>query len=408
MLHTYSPVNYVELPMCLACGANGLIAYLDLGRQCLANSYHNGSLELNTYPLALQRCAICEHSQLSISIDPKLLFDHYLYVSGTTSTLREYFSTFARAVESEHRGTLRVLDIASNDGSLLREFIGRGHSAIGVDPAKNLADVARSNGVDTVCSYWPGDVARSFMGEFDVVVAMNVLAHVPDPLSFLIACKEALRPGGSVYIQTSQCRMLANGEFDAVYHEHISYFTAKSFHALASRAGLRVVSGTIEEIHGGSYLWRLVPLADLSQAQESTLLHAELQEGRYESETYRKFAKKAKHIAKETKRIVEQLRQSGYSAIGYGAAAKGNTFLNFAQIDLEYIVDDNELKVGLFTPGRNIPIKRTSAIVNEQRPLAIVILAWNFADEIRHRVRALRPTRADDVFVRYFPEPSID
>lgn len=361
------------LNTCLACGGADLFPYLDLGQMPLANSFHDGSKELPRYSLAVQACRSCWHSQLVEAVDPRLMFDDYLYVSGTSNTLRKYFGAFA----ARFKPGLRVLDIASNDGTLLREFEARECSVTGVEPS---ALCVQSNGLSKAGWVWNGywgeealeAVTQDRQNRFDVITAFNVLAHVQDPLTFLVRAKEALAPGGTIWVQTSQANMVIDGTFDAIYHEHVSYFTPRSILALAQRAGLCPITYEEPSIHGGSMLVGLTADVMLDARFNKSPL--------YEEKTYEKFAKQIQ----QTISAVKQFGSPG-ELIGYGAAAKGMTFLNATGLKLDRIVDDNPLKHGLLTPGGDIPIGPVENLPRGDG--AIVVLAWNFWSEILGRIR---------------------
>lgn len=358
------------LNTCLACGGADLFPYLDLGRMPLANSFHDGSKELPTYPLAVQACRTCWHSQLTEAVDPHLMFDDYLYVSGTSETLRRYFESFA----ARFSPGIRVLDIASNDGTLLRAFEARGCRTMGVEPCAQLVAQQIQTGLFSVPGYWNAETMAWAvdLGKFDVITAFNVLAHTPDPLTFLKLAKEALAPGGTIWVQTSQSNMVVDGTFDAIYHEHVSYFTPRSMLALARRAGLCPMAYEEPPIHGGSMLVGLS--ADI--LLDATFNKSPL----YEGASYEKFAI-------NVRRTIDSVRQTGLSGplVGYGAAAKGMTFLNATGLKLDKIVDDNPLKHGLLTPGSNIPIGPVEDLPKGEG--AVVVLAWNFWSEILGRIR---------------------
>ena len=397
----YAPMHY-----CLACGSGMLVTYLDLGEQPLANDVHDGTVELATFPLAVNVCESCFHSQLTHSIDPDLLFRDYAYVSGTTTTLSAYFDEFVTRVEAAQPGHLRICDIAGNDGTLLAKFAAHGHDVLNVDPARNLTEVSEANGVPTYCAYWNTVTASELTDRYDVVVAMNVLGHVSDPLGFLIGCKSVLSDNGRIYIQTSQCEWLSTYQFDCVYAEHISYFTAQSFIRLVERAGLVIQEVTKVPVHGESYLWTLTAQGDRGDSV-GELLFNETTNGYYDDQTYENFGKSAESTATWLFQIVDEYRDSGYAPIGYGAAAKGNTLLNFSQVDLDCIVDDNPLKIGLLTPGRNIPIVDIHHLEKISDPICVVVLAWNFYSEIRDRITKVR-NRKNDIFVRVFPDKTVE
>lgn len=403
-------MSFKRLIACLACGGSQLEPYLDLGDQPLANSYHDGTEVLAAFPLGISVCRDCWHTQLSVAVDPDLMFKNYLYVSGTTQTLRQYFEDFVVRVEHDLPATrpLRVLDIASNDGSLLAKFKARGHLVQGVDPAENLRPLSEANGVPTLVGYW-NDVALARLNEtYDVIVAMNVLAHITYPAEFLQLCRRALRPGGRIYIQTSQAMMVRNGEFDTVYHEHHSFFSVSSFLALAARAGLRVLDIEHAPVHGMSYLVQLTPDgAGAPQQVDGFALGASEREwGYYDQATYHRFAARAHMTRDKVRELIDWSRAAGYQIGGYGAAAKGMTFLNFAGLNLDYIIDDNPLKVGLLTPGRNIPIVGPDYLDTTDAKTLFVILAWNFYEEIMRRIRDRKHDMSDS-FLTYFPRVNL-
>lgn len=377
--------------------------YLNLGRQPLANDYPPEPTPLPTFPLVVAYCECCSHSQLTVSVDPGALFRHYLYVSGTTDTLRAYFRDFAASVQGEQGPGLRVLDIASNDGSLLEEFRARGHSVLGVDPAENLVALAEARGIPTIPDFWTEKTAGR-VGQFDVIVAMNVLAHVPDPLGFLQGVRRALASGGRAYIQTSQAEMFVNHEFDTVYHEHLSYFSVRSFLALFRRAGLRPIAVRKPPVHGTSFLWTCEASTEATMPRSAAdLLESEARDGWHDLSAYANFGTQARESAAWVRSVLYDERAAGRNPVGYGAAAKGNTFLNFAGLELPMIIDDNPLKVGRYAPGSLIPIAESSRLAEIDEPICVLILAWNFVDEIIRRVREARGSDRGDTAVTYFP-----
>jgi SAM-dependent methyltransferase len=299
---------------------------------------------------------------------------------------------------------LRVLDIASNDGSLLEKFKQRGHAVMGIDPAENLRPLSDARGVPTIVSYWNEDALNQSGGDFDVIVAMNVLAHIANPAEFLTLCGRAARPEGRIYIQTSQAMMIKNGEFDTIYHEHHSFFTVRSFLAVAARAGLSVVKIEHVPVHGVSYLVELTNQGngEIFTVPDFAVGRLEIEHGYYDQATYKQFERRAHATRGEVTELVARHRADGYAIGGYGAAAKGMTFLNFAGLDLDYIVDDNPMKVGLLTPGRDIRVVGPDHLEHDTRDTLFAVLAWNFQEEIVQRIRSRR-TRSRDRFFTWFP-----
>lgn len=399
--------SFRALSRCLVCESTNLYRFLDLGAQPLANSFHDGMNGLSQYPLGLQLCTGCYHVQNVVSVDPEALFADYPYVSGTTQTLRDYFDGFASDVTqafAERKSHLRVLDIASNDGSLLAAFKARGHDVLGIDPAKNLYPVSQKAGIPTKVAYWNTGTQAQTPGPYDVIVAMNVLGHVMDPVQFLSLCRMSLAQNGRLYVQTSQARMVERGEFDTCYHEHLSFFSARSFARAAQKAGLHIVDMKIVPIHGDSYLLEL--------------RHREIGESEgdwmsvdapavYDPATYRDFQDRVIRRTQEVRAHIEQARKEGFRVVGYGAAAKAMTFINAGAIDLDFIIDDNPLKVGKLTPGRNVKIVGPDQVASAGKKVFWVLTAWNFKDEIKARIAAKRDTQFDR-FLTYFPEVTVE
>lgn len=396
--------NFTYLKTCLACGSSQLKRYLDLGWQPLANDFSSNAEEMEEFPLEINLCKECFHSQLVASVSPSRLFSHYVYISGTTKTLKDYFLWLNEKIRLAYKPGARILDLASNDGSFLEISQKIGFKILGVDPASNLIGLAAEKQVPTICDYWPSRNLDCFEYTFDVIVAMNVLAHVPNPLEFLESARRSLKKNGRIYIQTSQAKMFANGEFDTVYHEHLSFFTARSMKTLAKRAGLDILEGEYVPVHGISYLWTLVPSSSAKSSNEdSTIESLEVKEGLYDENTFVRFASSAQKIARDAFAKVEELRALGFQIWGYGAAAKGNTFINFSGIKLDGIIDDNPLKQGLISPGGKTLVHSIEKVAELEGKILFIIPAWNFADEIIDRLRAAI-TAKNVLALTYFPE----
>lgn len=388
-------VKYTPLINCLACGGTHLHKFLDLGNQPLANSYVKQPQAEDTYPLELQYCEQCTHVQLTVSVDPDELFKDYLYVSGTSSTGRQHFRDFVALTESYVSNIHNVLDIACNDGSQLECYKRKGYNTYGIDPAENLLELSSQHG-NVICDYLTADNIKSFGVKFDVIVAQNVFAHIAYTKEFLQYAASCLSDSGAVFVQTSQANMIFNGEFDTVYHEHLSFFSPRSMQALARRAGLVLTDIQMPAIHGTSYIFVL---------QKTGI---ELDVSKYPAVTntiVSKFTAKLSAVTHAVKALVEYFKSAGYTVVGYGAAAKSNTFLNYSKISLDYIVEDNPLKQGLLTPGCNIPIVGTKVLQDDTRPLVVIPLAWNFYSEIKSKILNYRK---DATVLRYYPNILIE
>lgn len=404
---------YFIVDKCRCCGNQNLVDVLDLTDQPPANSYWSKGEQLpDRFPLKLQRCSECFHAQLNVVVDPNILFKQYAYMSGISKTLQDYFEWFAEFVmvslkSQDSIRTKRILDIASNDGSQLKAFQKHGVDVQGVDPAENLAKIANDNGVPTLCDFWSSRVAKEMGIRFDAIIAQNVFAHVHDVLDFLLGVKEVMHDRSILFIQTSQANMFERNEFDTIYHEHLSFFNSKSMKAICERAGLRLSGVLKTNIHGTSYVFMVTKgeLFKVENVNES--IASETKKGIYSPETYVNFAENAKKITSELKKTIEDYREQGYYTVGLGAAAKGMTVLNFGNIKLDFVVDETPTKINKFTPGSNIPIYGMDSVRKLTAEKVVFIpLAWNFFDEIREKIKTIRPDNKD-IFIKYFPKVEI-
>jgi 2-polyprenyl-3-methyl-5-hydroxy-6-metoxy-1,4-benzoquinol methylase len=395
--------KYTEVDRCRSCFGDSLKEVLDLNAQPLANNYHHGE-EQEQFPLKINMCRSCFHAQLSVVVNPDLMFKNYLYVSGTSKTLNDYFDYFVDLCEEYTSSKGRVLDIACNDGTQLDKFKEKGWKTHGIDPAENLFKLSNKNH-NVICDYWSVPVAVAYKDKFDVITAQNVFAHVADIHSFLKASHLALNDNGHLFIQTSQADMILDSQFDTIYHEHLSFFNTKSMKTCANLLGFSLIDVRKTDVHGGSYVF-VLKKGDHDQSLAAKRLEHEQSRGLYDTKTYDQYAESCKKVVEDFRVVVERFRNHGFKVIGYGAAAKGNTFLNFADITLDYIVDDNKLKWNLMTPGQNIPIKDPKSL-KEEDPSKIVIvpLAWNFFKEIRERANSI--TNNNLTFIKYFPEVTV-
>jgi 2-polyprenyl-3-methyl-5-hydroxy-6-metoxy-1,4-benzoquinol methylase len=390
---------------CLACGNTNLELTLDLGDSPLANNFRDSADTAGElrFPLAINRCTECNHLQLTHAVDPALIYTHYLYVSGTSGTYVEYMDWYARFVREQfHHWTSTVLDIGCNDGSQLDAFKSLGYTTYGVDPAENLYPTS-SKRHNVVLGFWNNNIARQLDCKFDVITSQNAFAHIPDPLAYLELAREYLKHDGKIFISTSQADMVLNGEFDTIYHEHISYYNATSMQALARRAGLYLVDVVKTPIHGISYIFVLAK-QPANEQRIANIIAMESGPGLDRAQTYTDWATGVMDLMKRLREQIEEYQAWGYHVIGYGAAAKGMTLLNASGIRMDAVVDDNPLKQGTWCPGTSIPVVSSDYInsIPATQKIVFVPLAWNFYTEITQKIRAIR-SNEKDIFLRYFP-----
>lgn len=345
-----------------------------------------------SFPLDTHFCESCSLVQIPDVVDPEVLFRHYLYVTGTSETIAQHNRAYAKSVTELQRLTADdlVIEVASNDGSLLRCFQELGVKTLGIDPATNVAAMARANGVETINEFFSLETAKKVRAEYGpakAVIGNNVLAHVDDTQDFLRGCKTVIGENGLVIIEMPYLGDLLNRtEYDTIYHEHLCYFSVTSLMRLCESAGLRIVRMDHVPIHGGS-LRMHAGHAEVHQTHSAQVLdwaEEEKSKGFTSFERYQQLARSVEHSRESLVGLLKKLKAEGKTVAGYGAAAKGNTLLNYCQITtdlLPYVVDKNPLKLGMFTPGMHIPVLPVSTLL-EQQPDYLLILAWNFGEEI--------------------------
>jgi len=399
---------------CRVCGSHDVVEVLDLGDQPLANDFRATAEDAEScprFPLRLHRCRKCHHAQLSTMVDRKALFSNYSYRSGTSRTLDEYFGWLANRVTEEVRsvhqgpGNLTILEIACNDGTQLNHFKRLGWETYGVDPAANLVVHAIRNGHKVATGLWGAVRGKRFEElpeKVDAIVAQNVLAHVPDPPSFLAACVEMMHDTTLLYLQTSQCEMFSNGQFDTVYHEHISFFSPSSFQALASQMGLRIVKYEITPIHGGSCFVTLTKSQRIpSDRSIEHAVRVDAKRGMTGDAFYVDYRARAMATRTWMTATLESAAAQGIDIVAYGAAAKGMVLMLYTlalkpRFTFRYVVDDAPLKQNTYCPGTRIPVKPTSQLGEQEcgRDMMIVVFSWNFWDEIRGRINRAMASNA--------------
>lgn len=403
---------------CRACGGRDLELFLPLGDVALANSFLRSPDEFaaeRRFPLDVYVCRTCSMVQLLDVIDPEALFRNYLYVTGTSDTIAAHNRGYAKAVVELTGASSRelVVEVASNDGSLLRCFQAHGVRTLGVEPATNIAAKATAAGVPTVNRFFDSRCAaelRAEHGPARAVIGNNVLAHVDEPVDLLRGFKTLLDERGLAIVEVPElAEFVERLEYDTVYHEHLAYFSVTSLMRVCEEAGLRVVRVERVPVHGGSVRVYSAPVERVRDHADDVkaLAHAEQHSGIARPERLRQFARDVQAQRAELLALLGDLRARGKSVGGYGAPAKGNTLLNYCGITtdlLPWTVDKSPLKVGLFTPGTHIPVLPAEQLLARQ-PDYCLILAWNFAEEIRRQQAEYE--RRGGRFILPLPRPRI-
>ncbi|WP_299147664.1 class I SAM-dependent methyltransferase [uncultured Tateyamaria sp.] len=402
------------LKTCRCCRSENLLTFLPMGNHPPANMFVRPE-ELNdpqpAFPLNTQGCLDCGLIQVADQI-PEGFFTHYLYVPSGATTMHTHFKSFAQVLEGIAKGGL-IIDIGCNDGLMLGFANANGSRTLGIDPAANLAEIAAKQGVEVHVAYLTPETAQDVVdahGRAQAIATSNTFNHIGDLHGFMASVDILLAEDGTFVIEVPWGKaIMETNEFDNVYHEHMSELSLLSIVKLGQATGFDVVDVTKLPVHGGSMR---VFMRKASQGVTPTPIVAEMIEneraaGLLDRDGYLDFAARVQEMKVELLALLSDIKAKGQTIAGYGAPAKGNTLLNYFGIGpetLDFLVDRNPLKQGLYAPGSKIPILAPTAVA-ERKPDYMLVLAWNFFDEIRTQLSDYEATGGK--FIVPLPMPRI-
>jgi len=383
--------------ICRVCDSTNLEPVVDLGSQPWCNNFLKKEQigKEPFYPLRVLFCHDCRTSQLDFTVKKEIMFGDHTYLSGVTKSLSEHFRNVAVQVDRNFFKDVKrksVLDIGSNDGTQLKHFQALGYEVLGVESSKTTAKIANDAGVPTLNAFFNLETLRGVGKQYDVINAAGVFFHLEELHSVCEAIREGLKPEGVFVVQFLYMKsIMENLAFDQIYHEHLLYYTLETIEALLKRHGLSMFDAELAPIHGGSIIGFVTHAGQREpSARLEAMRAAERQKGCNTIEAYREFSERIKRMKTENVAYLAGARRAGKRIFGFGAPVKGNTMLNYFGIGpdvIECLVEKNELRRGLYSPGMHIPIVIESEL--REQPDIYYVLAWNFKKEILANNRAL-------------------
>jgi SAM-dependent methyltransferase len=403
-------------PCCRICRSEDIKPVLSLGCTPLADALRREeqlSQPESKFPLSVAFCPICSLLQLLETVPPEVLFcqDYPYYSSFSPALLKHSRENALDLMQRRGLGSdSLVVELASNDGYLLKNFVENDIPVLGIDPAEGPARAAQTAGVPTMCTFFSKDLAQELSEQAktaDVIIANNVLAHVADLHGFVDGIRILLKETGVAVIEMPYVKDLVDHcEFDTIYHEHLCYFSLTALDCLFRMHSLFLNDVKHLSIHGGS-LRIFVEKKESVSSTVKSMLQAERSAKVDQVEYYRDFAARVQSIRNGLRDLLTQLKSKGARIAAYGAAAKGSTLINYSEIGcdfLDFVVDRNTHKQGMYMPGQRIQVVPTNALL-ERKPDYVLLLAWNFADEILEQQQSYRA--AGGRFIIPIPKPQV-
>ena len=410
----------ITIKYCRLCNSRKLKKVFDLGKTPLANSYsyEKKSKTLKRYPLNLNLCDSCGHLQLGHSIKPEKMFRNYLYKTNTSKKNFLHFKNYAKEVSKFFKKKkIKILDIASNDGTFLGFFNKRKFIRLGIDPAKNLKKLANRKGIKQIDNFFTkkisNDIKKKY-GQFDIITANHVCAHVENLNDFFSGVQNLLTHNGVFIFEVSYRKcVLQKNTFDTIYHEHLDYHALFPISKFIKKFKLKLINFKITDAQGGSLRVYVSKNSKFKYQKkiDKQLLIERKKFKLFNINTYKKFEKEINKCKKKLNVILKEFNKKNYRIAGYGAAAKTTTLLNYFELseknNIKFIFDDNKLKHGLCLPGTSIKILSPN-FLNSKEIDILIIFAWNYSDVIIKNIRKkISFIKRGGKFLVPFPKPKI-
>ena len=403
---------------CRLCESTNFKLILDLGKQPPSNallSKKNLNLKEKKFPLRLFLCKTCFHLQLLDVVDKKHLFSNYLYITGANKTMVNHFHDYADYLHQKflrNRKNSLVIEIGSNDGTLLKNFFRYDVKVLGIEPAKNLAKFSKKLNINTMTNFFNLSLAQKLAKKqkADIIIANNVLGHVDNLRNFINGISILLKDDGVFVFEVPHSyQLLKNLEFDTIYHEHISYFSVTSLQKWLRKNNFVIFNIQKQKVHGGTIrVFVSKPNKYKINSSVKKILELETKFGIKKINTYIEFSNKTKLLKKSLIETIRELKNKNYKIFGYGSPAKGNVLLNYCDLDnsmIDFLTDITSLKQNKYSPGMHIVIKSSSLVKNLTNEYVGLMLAWNYKNEILEKEKKFR--RNGGKFLIPIPKPTI-
>lgn len=383
---------------CFICGEKKLYKFLSLGHQPPSDAFlrvEDLSKPETAYPLELCLCESCYLVQLNYAVDPEKLFKDYVYNTATNNSLKKSFENLVNNLVERFNlsGSDLVIDIGSNDGTLLSYYLPPGVKILGIDPS-SATKLALANNIPTIVDFFSQGLAAKVIkkyGKAKIITATNVFAHVERIDDFVAGVKDLLTDDG-IFVSESGYLLdfIEKLQYDSIYHEHLRYYSLKPLEILFKKFGLEIIDAERGTIHGGTIIVYAAKKGKHPASNRvADLISQEENFGLYKKETFINFAVKVKKSKLAIQKIILDLKSQGKNIVGIGAPAKGNTLINYCNLDqdlIDYLAEKSKLKIGTFSPGRHIPVVNEDWLFKDQPDYALM-LSWNIADELIPKLR---------------------